>query len=61
MCKLKHMLGITNIKEVLRYNCLRWFDHLEHMADDTWPKRILKMNYEITVTKSREVRKEMEQ
>ena len=38
-------LGISNIKNDIRYNHLRWFSHLQHMDEEKWPRKIL--NFEV--------------
>ena len=44
-------LGISNIKNDIRYNHLRWFGHLQHMDEEKWPRKIL--NFEVNGSYSR--------
>ena len=46
MSDLRTHVGISSIKDVIRYNCLRWFGHLQCMGEEKWPRKILK--FEVT-------------
>ena len=41
MSDLRTCMGISSIKEMIRYNCLHWFGHLQHMDEETWPRKNL--------------------
>ena len=41
MSDLRTCMGISSIKDVIRYNCLRWFVHLSRMDEEKWPRKIL--------------------
>ena len=41
MSDLRTYMGIPSIEDVIRYNSLRWFDHLRHMDEEKWPRKIL--------------------
>ena len=34
-------MGISSIEDVIRYNCPRWFGHLQRMDEEKWPSKIL--------------------
>ena len=38
-------MGISSIEDVIRYNSLRWFGHLQRMDEEKWPRKIL--NFEV--------------
>ena len=38
--ELRSRLGLASIEEVLRWNRLRWFGHLQRMDDNSWPRKI---------------------
>ena len=37
MSDLRTCMGISSIKENIRYNCLCWFGHLQCMDEEKWP------------------------
>ena len=37
---LRSRLGLASIEEVLRWNRLRWFGHLQRMDKNSWPRKI---------------------
>ena len=45
MSDLRTRMGISSIEDVIRYNCLCWFGHLQHMDEEKWPKMFL--NFEV--------------
>ena len=42
---------ISSIKDIIRYNRLRWFGHLQRMDEEKWPRKIL--NFEVNGSYSR--------
>ena len=38
-------MSISNIKDVIRYNHLQWFGHLQRMDEEKWPRKML--NFEV--------------
>ena len=38
--ELKSKRGLASIEEVLRWNRLRWFGHLQRMDKNSWPRKI---------------------
>ena len=45
MSDLRIHMGISSTEDVIRYNCLRWFGHLQCMDEEKWPRKIL--NFEV--------------
>ena len=45
MPDLRTCMGISSIKNVIRYNRLRWFGHLQRIDEEKWPRKIL--NFEV--------------
>ena len=43
--ELRTRMGISNIEDVIRYNCLHWFGHLQRMDEEKSPWKIL--NFEV--------------
>ena len=41
MSDLRIRMGISSIKDIIRYNRLRWIDHLQRMYEEKWPRKIL--------------------
>ena len=42
MSDLRTRMGISSTEYVIRYNCLRWFGHVQRTDEEKWPKKILK-------------------
>ena len=42
MSDLRTRMGISSIEYVIRYNCLRWFGHVQRTDEEKCPKKILK-------------------
>ena len=42
---LRTRMDISSIEDVIRYNRLRWFGHLQRMDEEKWPRKIL--NFEV--------------
>ena len=38
-------MGISSIEDVIRYNLLHWFGHLQCIVGEKWPRKIL--NFEV--------------
>ena len=38
--ELRSRLGLSSIENVLRWNRLRWFGHLQRMNVNSWPRKI---------------------
>ena len=45
-------MSISNIKDVIRYNHLQWFSHLQHMDEEKWHRKML--NFEVNGRYSRD-------
>ena len=45
MSDLRTRMSISSIEDVVRYNRLRWFGHLQRMDEEKWPKKII--NFEV--------------
>ena len=41
MSDLRTYMDISSIEDVIRYNHLCWFGHLQHMDEEKWPRKIL--------------------
>ena len=41
MSDLRTCMGTSNIEDVVRYNLLCWFGHLQCMEEEKWPRKIL--------------------
>ena len=41
MSDLRTCMDISSIKDVIRYNLLPWFGHLQCMDEEKWPRKIL--------------------
>ena len=39
MSHLRTCMDISSIKDVIRYNRLPWFGHLQCMDEEKWPER----------------------
>ena len=45
MSDLRTCMGISSIEDVIGYNRLHWFGHLQSMDKENWPRKIL--NFEV--------------
>ena len=43
MPDLRTHMGISSIEDVIRYNHLHWFGHLQHMDEEKWTRKILNL------------------
>ena len=41
MSDLRTYMSISSIENVIGYNHLRWFGHLQHMDEEKWLRKIL--------------------
>ena len=48
MSDLETCMGISGIKDVIRYNRIYLFDHLQRMDEEKWPRKIL--NFKVNGT-----------
>ena len=45
MPDLRTRMGVSSVEDVIRYNHLHWFGHLQRMDEGKWPRKIL--NFEV--------------
>ena len=45
MPDLRTRMGVSSVEDVIRYNHLHWFGHLQRMDEEKWPRKIL--NFEV--------------
>ena len=48
MSDLKTRMGISSIEDVIRYNRLRWFGHLQCLDEEKWPRKVLNFKENIS-------------
>ena len=41
MSDLRTRMGFSSIENVIKYNCLEWFGHLQRMDEEKWPRKVL--------------------
>ncbi|KAI8509306.1 hypothetical protein Bbelb_131540 [Branchiostoma belcheri] len=44
--QLRCRLGVSSLREILRYNRLRWYGHVQRMDPQNWPRKVMTMPVE---------------